>query len=108
METKFETEQLFHLTDALNYTKGQVEFRTIMATHNGSADLVALQAESHLAEHPAPDDVLVLLLEGEAEFHIKGYDERLLPGDSLLLRKGTPHSVKPLKDSKILLVKIRP
>ncbi len=108
METKFEEKAQFHLSDALNYEKGKVEFETIMSSHNGSVDLVALDKDSHLDSHPAPEDVLIYLIEGEADFHIAEDVERLSPGDSLLLAKGTLHSVKPLRDSKVMIVKIRP
>lgn len=107
METKFEEKAQFHLSDALNYEKGKVEFETIMSSHNGSVVLVALDKDSHLDSHP-PEDVLIYLIEGEADFHIAEDVERLSPGDSLLLAKGTLHSVKPLRDSKVMIVKIRP
>lgn len=108
METKFKEKAQFHVSDALNYQKGKVEFATIMSSHNGSVDLVALDRESHLDSHPAPEDVMVYVVEGEADFKIGEDVERLSQGDSMLLAKGTLHSVKPLRDTKILLVKIRP
>lgn len=108
METKFKEKAQFHVSDALNYQKGKVEFVTIMSSHNGSVDLVALDKESHLDSHPAPEDVMVYVVEGEADFKIGEDVERLSQGDSMLLAKGTLHSVKPLRDTKILLVKIRP
>ena len=108
METQFETQQQFHLADAQNYKKGQVEFRTIMSSHNGSVDLVAFDAGSHLPVHEAPEDVLVYVLEGEVDFAIKEKTERLNAGDAMLLSKGTRHEVHPLRDSKVMLIKIRP
>lgn len=108
METKFQEKAQFHLADALNYQKGKVEFETIMSSHNGSVVLVAFDKDSHLDSHPAPEDVLIYLIEGEADFHIAEDVERLSPGDSLLLAKGTLHSVKPLRDTKVMIVKIRP
>lgn len=108
METKFEQKAQFHLSDALNYQKGKVEFETIMSSHNGSVVLVALDKDSHLEQHPAPEDVLIYLIEGEADFNIGESIERLSPGDSMLLAKGTLHSVKPLRDTKVMIVKIRP
>ncbi|MCM1370018.1 MAG: cupin domain-containing protein [Candidatus Amulumruptor caecigallinarius] len=108
MDTKFETKEQFHLQDALNYVRGEVEFRTIMSSHNGSVDLVAISKDSELREHAAPEDVLVYVIEGEVDFHISESVQRLNAGDSLLLEKGTLHSVRPFKDSKIMLVKIRP
>lgn len=108
METKFEEKAQFHLVDALDYEKGKVEFETIMSSHNGSVVLVALDKNSHLAPHPAPEDVLIYLIEGEADFKIAEDVERLSPGDSLLLAKGTLHSVSPLRDTKVMIVKIRP
>lgn len=108
METKIKQKAQFHLADALNYQKGKVEFDTIMSSHNGSVVLVALDKESHLDSHPAPEDVLIYIIEGEADFHIGEDVERLSPGDSLLLTKGTLHSVKPLRDTKVMIVKIRP
>lgn len=108
METKFEIKNTFYFADSLNYKKGEVDFRTIMSSHNGSVNLVALSADSHLSEHPAPDDVMVYLIEGEVDFHVDDHIQRMTPGDAMLLPKGILHSVKPLRDSKIMLVKIRP
>lgn len=108
MKTDFELKNTFHFSDALNYVKGQVEFRTVMSSHNGSVDLVSFASDSHLAEHPAPEDVMVYLIEGEVDFHVDDHIQRLMPGDSLLLPQGVKHSVHPLRDSKVMLVKIRP
>ncbi len=108
METKFQEKAQFHLSDVLNYQKGKVEFETIMSSHNGSVVLVAIDKGSHLDSHPAPEDVLIYLIEGKADFKIAEDVERLSPGDSILLAKGTFHSVKPLRDTKVMIVKIRP
>lgn len=108
MESNIKLNEAFNFVSALNYNPEKVEYRVVMKNRHGEAVMVALTAGSHLATHEAPEDVIITVMEGEADFDISGQIQRLTAGNGLLMQKGTAHSVKALRDTKILLIKIKP
>lgn len=109
MESCIVKNEAFDVVSSLNYEKGKPAFRSLMRNHHGETVLVALSKDSELGEHVAPEDVIITVLEGEVEFRIFEYDvQRMSAGQAIVMEKGTKHSVKPLRDSKLMLVKIRP
>lgn len=87
---------------------GKVGHKEIWKNSNGSAILLTFGADASLAEHLAPDDVMIIGIEGSVTFMANGISSTLTPGDVLLMDKATPHSVHADTDAKLLLTKIRP
>ena len=60
-----------------------------------------------LSEHTAPFDALVRVLEGEAEVSIAGKPNHLQGVDMILIPAQQPHSLKGLKQFKMILTMVR-
>ncbi len=97
-----------HLTDLFDYTAGDKSVNELWSNANGAALLISIAGGHSLPEHPAPDDVMILLIEGYVEFIVDGKTNEMRPGDILLMNKSTLHSVNALTDSTILLTKVKP
>ena len=60
-----------------------------------------------MSEHTAPYDVLVQVLDGEAEITIAGRPHRLRAGDMIVMPANLPHAVKAASRFKMMLTMIR-
>lgn len=80
----------------------------MFANPNGSTVVVAIAETAGLPEHAAPEDVVITILEGQADFVFSDKTVSLFPGEVLTMPKGTIHSVVVATDTKVLLTKIRP
>lgn len=97
-----------HLADLFDYTAGDKSINELWRNANGAAMLVSVSGGQSLPEHPAPEDVMILLIEGYVEFIVDGKINEMRPGDILLINKSTLHSVNALTDSTFLLTKVKP
>lgn len=91
----------------IEYQPGAVVSRTLVKKSAGTVTAFAFDAGEGLSEHTAPFDALVLMLEGECEIAIAGQPHRVPGGHLLRLPAGSPHAVKAVDRSKMLLVMIR-
>lgn len=108
METNIRPEQVYRTTDIVRYDPGKVVIQTLFANTNGSAIVVAISDTAGLPEHAAPEDVVISILEGQADFVFSDGTVSLSQGEVLTIPKGTVHSVVVATDTKVLLTKIRP
>jgi quercetin dioxygenase-like cupin family protein len=69
--------------------------------------LFAFDAGQELSEHTSPYEVMVLAVEGEADFILEGKVFRMKAGDMLLMPLNAPHALKTLTPFKMLLVMLR-
>lgn len=97
-----------HLADLFDYTAGDKNINELWSNANGAALLVSIAGGQSLPEHPAPEDVMIMLIEGYVEFIVDGKTNEMRPADILLMNKSTLHSVNALTDSTILLTKVKP
>ena len=86
----------------------KVEFKHIMNNDNGGVVLLGFKAGQDLAQHVAPAEVMVYVLEGDVDFTMIDRPLHLHKGDFFLMGEGVPHSVHALRDAKVMLVKINP
>lgn len=108
INTTFEKEKTTNLRLSIDFTSGKVNFKEVWHNDNGAQILVAIPSDVVMPEHPAPEDVMIQMLEGEVQFDLNGKIIRLGEGDFFLMDKGTLHSVHPYTDAKFLLTKIKP
>jgi quercetin dioxygenase-like cupin family protein len=69
--------------------------------------LFAFDEGQGLSEHTAPYDVLVYLLDGEANVVISGKPIRLKKGEITIMPANEPHTLKAVTRFKMLLTMIR-
>lgn len=86
----------------------KVEFKHIMNNDNGGVVLLGFKGGQDLAQHLAPAEVMVYVLEGDVDFTMIDRPLHLHKGDFFLMGEGVPHSVRALSDAKVMLVKINP
>ena len=99
--------QAIRLTDLADYQKGSVVSRTIIDKKMGTVTFFAFDEGQGLSEHTVPFDALVYLLEGEAEIVISGKPVRLKEGEMIIMPANQPHSLRAVKNFKMILTMIR-
>lgn len=85
----------------------KVRFKSIFENANGGVSLLAFKADQSLAQHLAPAEVMVYVIDGEVEFTMIDRPHVLTAGDFMLMGEGVPHSVVARTDAKVMLVKIK-
>jgi quercetin dioxygenase-like cupin family protein len=95
--------QIAKITELANYQDGSIVSREIVKKPTGTVTIFAFDEGQGLSEHTAPFDALVHVFEGEVEIkpnHLHG-------GDMILIPAQQPHSLKALKQFKMILTMIR-
>lgn len=93
--------------EMVEYRPGQVVNLTLVKRDNLNLSVIAIDEGEGLNAHTAPGDAFVVALDGEGEIVIGGKDFRLKEGDSIVMPKGVPHSVKGVTRFKMLLVLVK-
>jgi len=96
-----------NLTSLVSYQSGSVVSRTIINRRAGTTTLFAFDEGEGLSEHTAPYDVLLHVLEGEAQVTVSGEMSEVKEGEAMVLPAGKPHAVMAAKRFKMLLTMIR-
>lgn len=94
-------------SELVNYQDGSIVSREIVKKPTGNVTIFAFDEGQGLSEHTAPFDALVHVFEGEAEVSIAGKPNHLQGGDMILIPAQQPHSLKALKQFKMMLTMIR-
>lgn len=107
----FETEYRFGgvrpLSDQIEIADFHPQFHRIFENANGGIVLLALKKDQQLAQHLAPAQLMVYVIEGSIEFTMIDKPHTINSGEFMLVGEGVPHSVIANADSKILLIKIK-
>ena len=95
------------LAGLVGYQDGSVVSKTLIKKETGTVTLFAFDEGQGLSEHTAPFDALVCVLDGEAEITISGNPYVLKSGEMIILPVNEPHSLKAVKQFKMMLTMIR-
>ena len=95
-------------TTLVDYQEGSIARHEIMKESNGSVTLFAFAEGQCLSEHKAPFDVLLQVIEGEAEITVAGQPHYVKSGGMVLIPAHYLHEVKAWKQFKMILTKIKP
>lgn len=106
MNTEIEIKTPVRLIDKVPFVEGKINRTSVLTNGSGEIILLALDAGCELPQHEAHADVLVQVLEGEADFGIDGVRHHTRVGDSVLLPAFTPHSVYAPKRARIMVTKL--
>ena len=101
------TEKISNMEELVAYQDGSIVSKEIVKKPTGTITLFAFDRDQGLSEHTAPFDALVQVFEGEAEVSIAGIPNHLHGGDMILIPAQQPHSLKALKQFKMILTMIR-
>lgn len=106
-ENTFPKASVMRFADKIEYADGGVVSKQVLKNDAGNITLFAFDEEQGLAEHTAPFDALVQVLDGEAEIRIGGEPLRLKTGDSVIMPAGVPHALQAVGRFKMLLTMIK-
>lgn len=81
--------------------------RVLARASGGNLTLFAFDAGQELAEHTAPFDALVLVLEGTMQLTIGGTPVRAVPGTIVRMPAGVPHALEAPEAARMLLIMLR-
>jgi quercetin dioxygenase-like cupin family protein len=96
-----------NMKNFVDYSKGSVVSKTLMDKKTGTLTLFAFDEGQGLSEHTAPFDAFVYVLDGESEITIGGKPQVVTAGEMVIMPADVPHSVRAIKEFKMLLVMIR-
>lgn len=96
--------EIQELKQLVDYQEGSIVSRTLMDRDSGSLTLFAVDKGQKISEHTAPYDALTIILDGEAEITIENKTYRLNQGESLVMPKNKPHSLKGIEKFKMFLI----
>ncbi len=107
LNTEYKFGEVHSLAPQIESGSDAVHFKHIFENSNGSVALIAFKEGQVLAEHLAPAEVMVYVLEGEIDFIMNDNPHTMKAGDFLLMGEGVPHSVTAKADAKMMLVKVK-
>jgi quercetin dioxygenase-like cupin family protein len=93
--------------DLVAYQDGSVVSKTLIDKKVGTVTLFAFSAGQGLSEHTVPYDAFVQVVDGEVEITIDGQVQTVAAGQMIIMPANHPHSLKGVKQFKMLLVMIR-
>lgn len=99
--------KVFTLDNLVAYQDKAVVSKEIIKGETGSVTLFAFDEGQGLSEHTAPFDVLVSVIDGEAEIILAGKPFKVKTGESIIMPANKPHALKAVKKFKIVLVMIK-
>ncbi len=95
------------LNALIEYQEGSVVSKTLAEKGAGTVTLFAFDEGQGLSEHTAPFDAIVEVVEGEAQITISGTNFDLRAGQMIIMPANEPHSLRAVKQFKMLLVMLR-
>lgn len=98
---------VFKFNEVVEYQAGSIVSKEILKTEKGTITLFAIAQGQGISEHSAPFDVLVQIVDGEAQIMISGKSYIVKAGESLIMPADEPHALKAEQSFKMLLVMIR-
>ncbi len=96
-----------NLVDLTEYKDGSVVSRTLIDKKIGTVTIFSFDEGQGLSEHTAPYDAMVVIIDGEAEITISGKPIKVKAGELIIMPANKPHSLKAVKQFKMMLVMIR-
>lgn len=95
------------LADLVTPTPHGIASRILLKNGGGSLTLFAFDAGQGLAEHTAPFDAIVQVLDGRLLLTIGGVEATATPGTVVRMPAGIPHAVDAPEPSRMLLTMLR-
>jgi len=95
------------LSGMVDYQESSIVSKEIIKGETGTVTLFAFDKGQGLSEHTAPFDALVNVVDGEADITISGENFAVQQGEIIIMPANKPHSVKAVKQFKMLLVLIK-
>ena len=95
------------MAELVAYQTGSVVSRTLIDKKIGTVTLFAFGEGQGLSEHTVPYDAFVQIVDGTGEITIDGQAQTVETGQFIIMPANRPHSLRAVKQFKMLLVMIR-
>lgn len=95
------------LTAMVEIAPGAIVSRTLARSAGGNVTVFAFDRGQALAEHSAPFDAMVQVLDGELVVIIAGEEYPLEPGEVIIMPADVPHAVRAPEQAKWMLVMLK-
>ena len=95
------------LTTTVEIAPGAIVSRTLARSAGGNVTVFAFDQGQELAEHSAPFDAMVHLLEGALVVVIDGRDYELSSRAAIIMPADIPHAVRAPEKAKWMLVMLK-
>jgi len=92
--------------DIVNLDGGKFDRQVLMEKDDSALSIIAIKKDEIIDTHTSTCDAAVYVLDGEIEIHFDAEKFKIDKGEILMFKKDKEHSVRALKDSKFLLIKI--
>lgn len=99
--------QVKTLSDIVKYQDNAVVSSEIIKKGAGTVTVFSFDKGQGLSEHTAPFDVMVNVLDGQAEVRVSGVPCIVNAGEMIILPANEPHSLQAVEKFKMLLVMIK-
>ena len=99
--------EIHRLMTTVEIAPGAIVSRMLMRSAGGNVTAFAFDEDQSLAEHSAPFDALVQLLDGELVVIIAGEEYVLSAGDAIVMPADVPHAVRAPAPAKWMLVMLK-
>lgn len=97
----------FQPDSVINYSDAAIVSKTIIKKSAGTVTFFAFDAGESLSEHTAPYDVLLQVLDGNAEITLGNEIYTVLKSQAIILPANIPHAVKANERFKMMLTMIK-
>lgn len=94
------------LIDELDYVDGMVVNKVMAKNESGMVVMMAFDHDTEIGTHAANAIAIVQIIEGTCAFTLDGEEHLLTQGDYLVMKPGTPHSLRAPERFKMLLTKL--
>lgn len=99
--------EVLALADMASVSTGSITSRILAKNAGGSVTLFAFDTGQGLAEHTAPFDALVMVLDGSLKLTIGGTEVTAAPGSVVRMPANVPHAVDAHEPTRMLLTMLR-
>ena len=103
----FDAGKVVTLKEQISVESGTVVSKTLVNGEALTMTLFAFDEGQGVSTHSAAGDAFVVCLEGEAEIELNGEKLSIHEGESLIMPAGAPHSLKAVKQYKMLLTVVK-
>ncbi len=106
-KNEFTGSKIFSFNESIDYSGSAIVSKTIIKKDSGNISLFAFDKGETISEHTANYDVLVQIIDGQAEITINGKPYKVISGQNIILPANAPHAVKGIERFKMLLTMIK-
>ena len=107
MQETFIKGKALDLEKMVEYSSGGVISKQVLKSQSGNITLFSFDQGQGLAEHTAPFDAVVQILDGEAEITVGGNSNLVKKGKFIIMPANVPHALQAVKRFKMLLTMVK-